>query len=68
MMHLTIKSLEAPGSLGVRGWEVGLSKLRERKWRGVVGYGESGGIWGARNEIWNVKNKLKKNRIGKYLY
>jgi hypothetical protein len=56
MMHLTLKRLEAPGSLEVRvGWGHP---------RGHWGDGEEvcdveqleGGLWGMGNGIWSVKN------------
>jgi hypothetical protein len=49
MMHLTLKRLEAPGSLEVRwgGEEVWDMEQREGGWER------------ARNGIWSVKNKLK---------
>ena len=51
-MHLTLKRLEAPGSLEVcfgGGWEVGESSWTWRRWRRY-------GMWtGTGNKIWSVK-------------
>ncbi len=57
MMHLTLKRLEAPGSLEVRwgeGWEHP---------HGDRGFEKRYGMWSIRrvdggNKIWSVKNKL----------
>jgi hypothetical protein len=49
MMHLTLKRLEAPGSLEVSWWGVG------RKY-GMWNSQRVGG--GAGNGLWNVKNKI----------
>jgi hypothetical protein len=60
MMHLTLKRLEAPGSLEVRwGWGSGLPL--------GTGVGRRCGMWnslrmdrgGVGNGIWSVKNKFK---------
>jgi hypothetical protein len=60
MMHLTLKRLEAPGSLEVR-WDgvVGASTWR---WDGLGRrYGEQsmGGWGGTGNGIWSAKNDLQ---------
>jgi hypothetical protein len=67
MMHLTLKRLEAPGSLEVR-WGGGWGHPRGDR----GGVGRRCGMWnsrkvdgeGAENGIWSVKNKfnLKKKR------
>jgi hypothetical protein len=60
MMHLTLKRLEAPGSLEVRwGGEWGHPHGGGVGWGGDVGCGTVGGCMGARNGIWSVKNKFK---------
>jgi hypothetical protein len=58
MMHLTLKKLDAPGSLEVRWggerWDIHV----ETGWleRGM----ECGTDWGVVNKIWSVKSKLIK--------
>jgi hypothetical protein len=51
MMYLTLRRLEAPGSLEVRwGWG----------WCGMWSRQRVDGGWG--NRIWSVKNKFKKTQ------
>ena len=58
MMHLTLKRLEAPGSLEVR-WGGGLGHPQgdKERWGGRMGCGAVGGWMGVvvGNGIWNVK-------------
>jgi hypothetical protein len=54
MLQLTLKRLEAPGSLEVRWCEGWGNPHGERGWE----YGTVGG-WMEENKIWSVKNKLK---------
>jgi hypothetical protein len=64
MMHLTLKRLEAPGSLEVR-WGGGEGASMWRWWGGeeVWDVEQSKGGWGgARNGIWSVKNELQINK------
>ena len=61
MMHLTLKRLEAPGSLEVRwggGWGIHVETGSRGEERWDVEQLE-GGWGGAGNGIWSVKNKLK---------
>jgi hypothetical protein len=76
MKHLTLKRLEAPGSLEVRwggvGWGLGHPHGNGVGWRGGVGCGAVGG-WMGRGREWNMeckKNELqiklnKKNKLKK---
>jgi hypothetical protein len=58
MMHLTLKKLEAPGSLEVRGSGI---QVETWVWAGVVGCGTVEGWMGGKGKgIWSVKNKLIK--------
>jgi hypothetical protein len=60
MMHLTLKRLEAPGSLEIRwggGW--GHPPGDWVGWGGGVGCGADKGWMGTGNGIWHVKTKLK---------
>ena len=59
-MHLTLKRLEAPGSLEIR-WGRGGDIHVEMGWGGeeVWDVEQTEGGWGAGNGIWSVKNKLK---------
>jgi hypothetical protein len=61
MMHLTLKGLEAPGSIEVRWGEGWGHPLGDRvRWGGGMGCGAvRGWVGGAGNGIWNVKIKLK---------
>jgi hypothetical protein len=69
MMHLTLKRLEAPGSLEVRWGGGGHPHGEEVWWEEVWDVEQSESGWGeGENEIWSVKNKLKiklnlKNKI-----
>jgi hypothetical protein len=61
MMHLTLKRLEAPGSLEVR-WGGSGDIHMEMRWGGeeVWDVEQTEGGWGGMgNRIWSVKNKLK---------
>ena len=60
MMHLTLKRLEAPGSLEVR-WGGGWGHPRGDRSGGeeVWDVEQSEGGWVARNGIWSVKNELQ---------
>jgi hypothetical protein len=61
MMHLTLKRLEAPGSLEVR-WDRRWDIHVETGWRAedVWDVEQTEGGWGgAGNGIWSVKNELK---------
>jgi hypothetical protein len=61
MMHLTIKRLEAPGSLEVRWGGVGDIHV-EMGWGGEKVWDRAVGGWvdeGMGYGIWNVKNKNK---------
>jgi hypothetical protein len=64
MMYLTLKRLEAPGSLEVRRRGVYGHPCGNWVGRGVgVGCGAVGGWMGSGNRIWSVKNKLKCKKI-----
>jgi hypothetical protein len=61
MKHLTLKRLEAPGSLEVR-WEGGWGIPVETGWgrEEVWDVDQLAGRWrGAENRIWSVKNELQ---------
>jgi hypothetical protein len=60
MMHLTLKRLEAPGSLAVR-WGGGGDIHMETVWGGeeVWDMEQSEGGQGFRDGIWSLKNELK---------
>jgi hypothetical protein len=60
MMHLTLKRLEAPGSLEVRwGGSVGVWNIHMETgvWGGGMGYGTARGWTGRGDKIWMVKKK-----------
>jgi hypothetical protein len=60
MMHLTLKRLEALGSLEVK-WGGGCGHPRGDGvgWGGGVGYGAVGRCRGEGSGIWSIKNELK---------
>jgi hypothetical protein len=67
MMHLTLKRLEAPGSLEVRWGGVwglwGGNPHGYRGWGGGMGCGTvRGWTWGG-DKIWSVKKEKKKKRM-----
>jgi hypothetical protein len=60
MMHLTLKRLEAPGSLEVRcSWGWGHIRGDGVGWSGGVGCRADGGWMGAREWNMGVKNRFK---------
>jgi hypothetical protein len=61
-MQLTLKRLEATGSLEVR--QGGGIHVETGVWGGGVGCGAVRGWMGAGNGIWSVKNKLIKKLMG----
>ena len=62
MMHLTLKRLEAPGSLKVRWGGVGGGDIQVEtgRWGGCMGCGTVGGETGEGDKIWSVKKLIKK--------
>jgi hypothetical protein len=60
MMHLTLKRLEAPGSLEIRSG--GDIHVEPGRWGGGMGC-RTVGVWmEAGDKIWSVKNKIIKNK------